>query len=242
MNRRFTNFIRFLIDECLPPIIRDSRLFMYPFFFFAYRGRNVHTTMAFKSRVWKMSKDDYTEFYKNLKSISRDRQTDLNSECIARIGAILKNGNFDSVLDVGCGNGFLLNELAKNFPDKKFSGIDVKTPSTKNFSFTQGDISEMPFKDRSFDLVICSHVLEHCTNLKEVISEIKRVAKKNIIVVVPCQRPYYYTLDEHVHFFYYKELLTHNLGLDSYECEKLKGDWFYSGQITEMFGKSSRAC
>lgn len=231
MSRRFTNFIRFLIDECLPPIIRDNRFFMYPFFFIAYRGYDVSSTMAFKSRVWKMSKDDYAEFYKNLKSISRDRQTDLNSDCIARIISTLKKGTFDTVLDVGCGNGFLLSELMRVFPDKKFSGIDVKTPSASNLSFTQGDISKMPFADKSFDLVICSHVLEHCTNLDEVVAEIKRVAKKSVVIVVPCQRPYYYTLDEHVHFFFYQELLTHNMGLNHFACEKIDGDWFYVAQL-----------
>jgi hypothetical protein len=38
MNRSFTNFIRFLMDELVPPIVRDSKWFMFPFFWFGYRG------------------------------------------------------------------------------------------------------------------------------------------------------------------------------------------------------------
>ncbi len=39
MNRKITNTIRFVLDELIPPIIRDSYWFMYPIFYIVYKGR-----------------------------------------------------------------------------------------------------------------------------------------------------------------------------------------------------------
>ena len=50
MNRKLTNSIRFVMDELIPPFIRDSKIFMYPFFYLAYRGRNIREMMDFKSK------------------------------------------------------------------------------------------------------------------------------------------------------------------------------------------------
>ena len=39
------------MDELIPPIIRDSRWFMFPIYWFAYRGKLVKEAMEFKSRI-----------------------------------------------------------------------------------------------------------------------------------------------------------------------------------------------
>src|ERR1035438_1247785 len=102
MNRNFTNVIRFLMDDCLPPIVRDSRWFMYPFFYLAYRGKSIAQIMDFKSLVYDWSESEYDAFYCALDSISRHRLTDLNDESVeAILGGIAPEA--DTLLDVGCG-------------------------------------------------------------------------------------------------------------------------------------------
>ena len=59
MNRNVTNVIRFFMDEWIPAAIRDSRWFMYPFFYLAYRGRNIREVMEFKSRVYSFTPAEY---------------------------------------------------------------------------------------------------------------------------------------------------------------------------------------
>ena len=83
----------------------------------------------------------------------------------------------------------------------------------------------------SFDVVTCAHTLEHIVNLDRAVSELKRVARRQVIVVVPCQRWYFYTLDEHVNFFPYAESLTSVIGLKDYSCRKIRGDWLYVGRM-----------
>ncbi|KAF5411600.1 MAG: Ubiquinone/menaquinone biosynthesis C-methyltransferase UbiE [Candidatus Methanophagaceae archaeon] len=48
--------------------------------------------------------------------------------------------------------------------------------------FVIGTLEFLPFKDKSFDLVTCSHVLEHVDNPHRALEEIKRVGKSAYIV------------------------------------------------------------
>ena len=89
MNRRLTNSIRFVMDELIPPFIRDSKVFMYPFYYFAYRGKNLKEVMEFKTNVYTYSEKEYADFYNGLDTISRNRKTDLNQGCIDEILKIL---------------------------------------------------------------------------------------------------------------------------------------------------------
>jgi ubiquinone/menaquinone biosynthesis C-methylase UbiE len=213
----------------LPPIIRDNRFFMRPFFQYAYRGRNISTAMNFKRLVEGWSEDEFTTYYKQLNTISRNRATDLNAGCIKAIMRSL-DPSAQNLIDVGCGNGYLLDQFRGS--GLTLHGCDIvdKTAS-KSFQFTPARIEQLPFPDRSFDIVTCCHTLEHIVDLEQAISELKRIAAKQLIVVVPCQRWYFYTLDEHVNFFSYSEKLTSAMGLGDYVCKKIWGDWLYLGRI-----------
>jgi ubiquinone/menaquinone biosynthesis C-methylase UbiE len=227
MNRRLTNAIRFVMDEFFPPVIRDSRWFMYPFYYFAYRGKNIREVMDFKSKVYQFTPEEYASFYQGLNTISRNRQTDLNNACI---DFILENIDpaSNTVIDVGCGGGYLLNLIAQKYPEKELTGFDLKKPEGKlPFHFVAGNVEALPFEDKAFDTVICCHTIEHLIKLDECISELVRITRKQLFVVTPCQRYFYYTLDEHVNFFPFKEKLTSLFPFEDHRCEKLQGDWVY---------------
>ena len=228
MNRSLTNAIRFVMDECLPPVIRDSRLFMLPFFVLAYRGRNVATAMDFKRLVHHWGPADYARYYEQLNTISRNRETDLNGPSVRAIVTGVDPAA-RSLLDVGCGNGYLLRQFAGR--GLSLVGCDiVDKAKDKPFHYVRAEIERLPFADKSFDVVTCCHTLEHVVDLPAAVAELKRVARKQLFVVVPCQRWYFYTLDEHVNFFPYAEKLTSAIGLRDYTCRKVRGDWVYVGR------------
>lgn len=89
-------------------------------------------------------------------------------------------------LDVGCGGGFLAEEFAGlGF---QVTGIDPSEPTLEtarqhaeqmdlNISYEQGVGESLPCDSASFDLVYCCDVLEHVSNLDQVIAEISRVLK-----------------------------------------------------------------
>lgn len=220
------------MDECLPPVLRDSRWFMYPFFVIAYRSWNVRRAMDFKRDVVHMTPVEYASYYSSIRSISRDRDTDLNAPCIAAIAAVLSGMTHGKVLDAGCGNGFLARLVQQRYPGLEIVSLDIARPEADlPGAVCCGALAALPFQAAAFDLVICSHTLEHCLNADDVLAELKRVCAKELILVVPRQRPFYYTLDEHVQFYLYEEQLTTAVGLTRFQCRRLGGDWFYSGLV-----------
>ena len=118
MGRNWTNRIRFVMDELLPPIIRDNRFFMWFFYVLAYRCFAPRKFMDFKLHAYEMDQNGYSEFYKSLNtSVSRLRESDLNTQCINFIDDFisLNHSLLKNVLDVGSGNGYLLKKIKVYF-------------------------------------------------------------------------------------------------------------------------------
>ncbi len=91
----------------------------------------------------------------------------------------------ETILDAGCGNGAISNYL-QGF---NLTALD-KSPTALRFvknKVVKGSIDNLPFIDNSFDLVICSDVLEHLQEKEyyEAIKELKRVAKQYILIISP---------------------------------------------------------
>jgi len=105
---------------------------------------------------------------------------------------IIKKINPESILDVGCGEGFTLDTLRKNKIGKKIIGIDNSKESIRigkilfpKVKINHASIYDMPFPNNSFDLVICTEVLEHLKTPSLAIEEVKRVSRGNILISVP---------------------------------------------------------
>lgn len=97
-----------------------------------------------------------------------------------------------TVLDAGCGEGFTLNKLMLNQIGQSIEGVENEKEAIalgkKLFpkaNIKQGSIYDLPYKDGSFDLVVCTEVLEHLKYPQKALLEIIRVSKKYIILSVP---------------------------------------------------------
>ena len=124
-----------------------------------------------------------------------------------------------------------MNEIAKRKKNKELHGYDLKQPEGElKFEFTTGNIEKLPFEDNSFDVVLCNHTIEHLLNVDVCVQELIRITKKKLVVVTPCQRYFYYTLDEHVNFYPYQEKLSSVIPLTNFECKKIQGDLMYVGK------------
>jgi len=230
MNRNVTNVIRFIMDEMIPPFIRDSKWFMYIFYYIWFKGKNISVYMHFKDTVWDMTEEEFVGIYRNLDCVANDRPSDSNEQTI---DYMLKNIDPEAktLADIGCGRGYWLNMVSEK-TNLAVTGCDLyDSVSLKSGNYVKGSIAKLPFADKSFDIVTCCHTIEHLRNLPEAISELKRITRKQLIIVTPKQKYYYYTLDLHVNFFPIKGLLQKEIGIAKYSCEDLAGDWCYLGQV-----------
>lgn len=107
-----------------------------------------------------------------------------------------------TILDVGCEAGYVALQVLKHNPEKLY-GIDVCGPALKDFKkklskhplknkvvLAKAFMHKMPFKDNTFDSVICTEVIEHVPNLDQGFEEMKRVTKKSgkIIITFPNEK------------------------------------------------------
>jgi len=91
-----------------------------------------------------------------------------------------KNYLRESILDVGCDEGYLREII----PEKiKYVGIDIGGKPDFVINLEEEKLNK--FDDDSFYIVICSDVLEHLSNLHEVFDDLCRVSKKYIIISLP---------------------------------------------------------
>ena len=93
-----------------------------------------------------------------------------------------------SILDIGCAKGFLLHDFLEEIPGITVAGIDIseyalRNPTEKVKPFVyMANAKELPFPDKSFDLIISINSLHNILGLDEVktaLREIERVGRKH---------------------------------------------------------------
>ena len=142
-----------------------------------------------RSHVWHSYKGNYF-----LSSGSLTQEIFINL-----ISSQIKNKSIKSVLEVGCGIGLNIFTLAKDFPEVKFTGIDISSTGIafckeklyslneyKNLSFLEENAKNLTFPANSFDLTYTVLALEQMNQIKtQVIENIKWVTSKKIVFIEP---------------------------------------------------------
>lgn len=122
-------------------------------------------------------------------------------------GVKFRDGRYsDKILDVGCGNGFV-NQLYPNFD---ILGIDISDGMLQNnpHVYKKASAEEIPFKDNTFDFVICRSLLHHLDDPKIGLKEMFRVLKKGGHWV--CWDPNHNALYETIrHIFQHTDRFSH---------------------------------
>ena len=100
---------------------------------------------------------------------------------------ITVNGNKSTLLDIGCGNGFFLEEAKKIGIDHVW-GVEPGTQSVAKAhptirSYIKTDIFRPKlFKEKSFDIICCFHTLDHIIDPNTFLDTVYKLLKKNGVV------------------------------------------------------------
>jgi len=127
----------------------------------------------------------YDEYYDRIYSIGRK----FNDDETKRISTILNMipQNVDSLLEVGCGEGKIINPLIGKY--NRICGVDISDEALKNVktSKIKGRAENLPLTSNSFDIVLCCEVLEHLPVhlYKKSLKELQRVSREYILISVP---------------------------------------------------------
>lgn len=158
------------------------------------------------------------------------------------------------LLDVACGVGKLKRCCA--FPGIEFTGIDAR-PSSLHVALTNGYhqvlqsnlVDGLPFRDESFDVLVCSHILEHLQHPGHLVREAQRVLRPAGLLLIGVPMSWWWTCWLRIHLLPVlipqkrPELLAANLGhvhfftlpslkalLRDFEIEDIRGFRFFSSR------------
>jgi len=94
------------------------------------------------------------------------------------------NNKHATSLELGCGTGKITKTIQER--SEKVFGVDIsdkllriaeKRCNSKKFVPNVCDLSKIPFKEQSFDCVVCLNTFDHVNNIEEAFSEIRRISK-----------------------------------------------------------------
>lgn len=143
----------------------------------------------------------------------------------------MRSLRFDSALDVGCAQGWFMNEMHQEFGCEVW-GVDISEGAAASVKERYGypaagaDGMSLPFADGAFDLVYCTETIEHVLDPAALLAELRRVARRHVLVTTPISQardehePDYELRDEgHINDFdlgYVRELFGPNADIRTF--------------------------
>jgi len=132
------------------------------------------------------------------------------SICLELIKKSYKGRELQDILVVGCGDGKEALGI-KNLTGAEVIGVDINPNFNegvkKEVKLIEGDATALEFRDESFDLIYCYHVLEHIPDYEKALVEVKRVLKSGgcFLIGVPNKHRVFGYISSPISF--YKKLL-----------------------------------
>lgn len=132
--------------------------------------------------IWNQVPPDYYE-----KGVKQNiLQRIWHTKKLSTFKEVIDGVKYKKILDVGCAGGTFTNNISSIFPQAKITGIDIYPRAIEygknkypHINFILSDVHNLPFKNNTFDLIVCYETIEHIVNPLRALIEIKRVLKND---------------------------------------------------------------
>lgn len=190
----------------------------------------------------------YADYYSQGNESAAKREISAQ-QSVSYLASVVDITQCGKLLDVGAGDGSVLSELARRGIGSEFYAVEIspsgveaikarKLAALKAASLFDG--YQLPFPDKSFDLAIALHVLEHVEHERLLLREMRRVARR-IYIEVPLEhglrversiaagKPF-----GHVNFYTSHTLraLLESCGLDVIDCRVATSSLLYEQHVS----------
>lgn len=150
---------------------------------------------------------------------------------------ILCRGTKGRVLEIGCGEGLFLNQLARQHPELEIWGIDnsatrlnqaekrLKENNLQNVHLSIQKAPDLSFKDEYFDVVVCVNVFFNMTSIdlvKQTLSQTKRICRKSGRIIFDFRNSLNPLLKIKYQLARHYDATVKNLPLNTYRLEEIE--------------------
>ena len=213
VNKKITARVNRAIEMLLPPILSDRKLVARLFNFLQGRGFR------------------YIDVTKDPAAFPRGKR---DSDCTPNqwIAAFdLISGK--TILEIGCGSGSFVKYLAaKGFA---VTGVDPRScpKEDRNWRILKAYVEDCGFQNRSFDTVVSFKTLEHIPDARSTLAFWRTLAKRRIVLILPCQRYRRFGYDGHVNFYPDEYQIRIQLNLKNNALiTQIDGEWLVSEECS----------
>ncbi|MCJ7734737.1 MAG: methyltransferase domain-containing protein [Anaerolineales bacterium] len=144
---------------------------------------------------------------------------------------LLKNERIEKILDIGCGTGVLIPDLQSLTPaeiygaDLKLDRLNLAKDNCPETTLLGADVHQLPFRDSSFDMILCHYFLLWVGNPGTALQEMRRVTKAGGYIVAFAEPDYGGRIDFPTDFYKIRDYQISgllNAGADPKMGRKLK--------------------
>jgi SAM-dependent methyltransferase len=155
----------------------------------------------------------YSKFYKYPSAILKQFYPTRDNFFLKSLFANINLKKIQKILEIGCYDGYILNEIKNKFPNVNVAGCEpsegADIANRFKLNVKKTFFNRFTFKNQSFDLIIIRHTLEHIHNLRKILTDIKSVMKSNSTLVIEVPNINFYLKKgllevfsfQHIHYF-----------------------------------------
>lgn len=158
-----------------------------------------------------------------------------------------------TVLEAGSGLGRFAQDLQMRFPNLRLTCVEINpalVESTRalGLNVVQGDVRHLPFAKESFDVIHCSHVIEHLAypDVTDALDAFMRLLKPNgrLIIRTPLLSPTFYNDIDHIRPYPPQSILNyfHNQQQQKQGCGRIEVErlWYRTPPVHVHFPRLER--